>query len=134
MKRNRKAALGAVLAAAMLLTSGCLQSSDDNGGGGDGGDGGTAGAGGSNPNDGVVEIFGAFTGAEQDAFNEALKSFEDESGIDIKGKNAVVIGRSDIVGSPVSYLLKNADATVTVCHSRTRDLAIPCCVIDALSS
>jgi methylenetetrahydrofolate dehydrogenase (NADP+) / methenyltetrahydrofolate cyclohydrolase / formyltetrahydrofolate synthetase len=42
-----------------------------------------------------------------------------ESGVDLKGKNAVVLGRSDIVGSPVSYLLKNADATVTVCHSQT---------------
>ncbi|KAI4657663.1 uncharacterized protein J4E78_006051 [Alternaria triticimaculans] len=46
----------------------------------------------------------------------------EEAGIDISGKNAVVLGRSDIVGSPVSYLLKNADATVTVCHSRTADL------------
>jgi methylenetetrahydrofolate dehydrogenase (NADP+)/methenyltetrahydrofolate cyclohydrolase/formyltetrahydrofolate synthetase len=45
-----------------------------------------------------------------------------ESGVDVKGKNAVVLGRSDIVGSPVSYLLKNADATVTVCHSRTEGL------------
>jgi methylenetetrahydrofolate dehydrogenase (NADP+)/methenyltetrahydrofolate cyclohydrolase/formyltetrahydrofolate synthetase len=45
-----------------------------------------------------------------------------ESGVDIKGKNAVVLGRSDIVGSPVSYLLKNADATVTVCHSRTTNI------------
>ncbi|KAB5539376.1 C-1-tetrahydrofolate synthase [Coniochaeta sp. 2T2.1] len=42
-----------------------------------------------------------------------------ETGVDLKGKNAVVVGRSDIVGSPVSYLLKNADATVTVCHSKT---------------
>ncbi|KAK0658196.1 C-1-tetrahydrofolate synthase [Lasiodiplodia hormozganensis] len=46
----------------------------------------------------------------------------ESTGVDIKGKNAVVIGRSDIVGSPVSYLLKNADATVTVCHSKTKDL------------
>lgn len=45
-----------------------------------------------------------------------------ETGIDPKGKNAVVLGRSDIVGSPVSYLLKNADATVTVCHSKTENL------------
>ncbi|KAF2832349.1 FTHFS-domain-containing protein [Ophiobolus disseminans] len=45
-----------------------------------------------------------------------------EAGVDISGKNAVVLGRSDIVGSPVSHLLKNADATVTVCHSRTADL------------
>lgn len=45
-----------------------------------------------------------------------------EAGVDLAGKNAVVVGRSDIVGSPVSYLLKNADATVTVCHSKTVDL------------
>ncbi|KAH0615219.1 uncharacterized protein H6S33_000855 [Morchella sextelata] len=45
-----------------------------------------------------------------------------EYGVDISGKHAVVLGRSDIVGSPVSYLLKNADATVTVCHSRTRNI------------
>jgi methylenetetrahydrofolate dehydrogenase (NADP+)/methenyltetrahydrofolate cyclohydrolase/formyltetrahydrofolate synthetase len=46
-----------------------------------------------------------------------------ESGVDVSGKNAVVLGRSDIVGSPVSYLLKNADATVTVCHSKTQNLS-----------
>ena len=45
-----------------------------------------------------------------------------ESGVELKGRNAVVLGRSDIVGSPVSALLRNADATVTVCHSRTRNL------------
>lgn len=45
-----------------------------------------------------------------------------ESGVDLKGKIAVVLGRSDIVGSPVSSLLRNADATVTVCHSRTQNL------------
>ena len=39
-----------------------------------------------------------------------------------EAKNAVVLGRSDIVGSPVSSLLRNADATVTVCHSRTQNL------------
>lgn len=45
-----------------------------------------------------------------------------EAGVDPAGKNAVVLGRSDIVGSPVSYLLKNANATVTVCHSGTKTL------------
>ena len=45
-----------------------------------------------------------------------------DSGVELKGKNAVVLGRSDIVGSPVSALLRNADATVTVCHSRTQNL------------
>lgn len=46
----------------------------------------------------------------------------EEYGVDLSGKHAVVLGRSDIVGSPVSYLLKNADATVTVCHSHTKNL------------
>lgn len=45
-----------------------------------------------------------------------------ETGIEISGKNAVVIGRSNIVGKPVSILLLREDATVTVAHSRTRDL------------
>ncbi|KAJ2896757.1 formate-tetrahydrofolate ligase [Zalerion maritima] len=45
-----------------------------------------------------------------------------EAGVDLQGKHAVVIGRSDIVGSPVSSLLRNADATVTCCHSRTINL------------
>ncbi|KAL8819129.1 MAG: hypothetical protein Q9223_002375 [Gallowayella weberi] len=45
-----------------------------------------------------------------------------ESGVELQGKKAVVLGRSDIVGSPVSSLLRNADATVTVCHSRTQNL------------
>ena len=41
----------------------------------------------------------------------------------VAGRNAVVIGRSEIVGKPMAMLLLNASATVTVCHSRTRDLA-----------
>ncbi|ROV89003.1 hypothetical protein VSDG_08706 [Cytospora chrysosperma] len=45
-----------------------------------------------------------------------------EAGVDLKGKNAVVVGRSDIVGAPVSYLLRHADATVTICHSKTQDI------------
>lgn len=46
-----------------------------------------------------------------------------ESGMDPVGKQAVVVGRSNIVGKPMAMLLTNAHATVTVCHSRTRDLA-----------
>ena len=45
------------------------------------------------------------------------------SGIPIAGAHAVVVGRSDIVGKPAAMLLLNEHATVTVCHSRTRDLA-----------
>jgi methylenetetrahydrofolate dehydrogenase (NADP+) / methenyltetrahydrofolate cyclohydrolase len=44
-------------------------------------------------------------------------------GIDISGTRACIVGRSQIVGRPMAQLLLNADATVTVCHSRTRDLA-----------
>jgi methylenetetrahydrofolate dehydrogenase (NADP+)/methenyltetrahydrofolate cyclohydrolase len=46
----------------------------------------------------------------------------EEAGTPIRGANAVVVGRSNIVGKPVAVLLTGADATVTVCHSKTRDL------------
>src|SRR3954454_16362140 len=46
----------------------------------------------------------------------------DRSGIEIAGRRAVVIGRSDIVGKPMALLLLNRSATVTICHSRTADL------------
>ncbi|MNZ86939.1 Bifunctional protein FolD protein [compost metagenome] len=44
------------------------------------------------------------------------------SGVDISGKHAVVIGRSNIVGKPVAMLLLRENATVTICHSRTADM------------
>ena len=44
------------------------------------------------------------------------------SGISIAGQHAVVVGRSDIVGKPVAMLLLHQNATVTICHSKTRDL------------
>jgi methylenetetrahydrofolate dehydrogenase (NADP+)/methenyltetrahydrofolate cyclohydrolase len=47
----------------------------------------------------------------------------DREGIEIKGRRAVVVGRSDIVGKPMALLLLHAHATVTLCHSRTVDLA-----------
>ncbi|MGB6687286.1 MAG: bifunctional 5,10-methylenetetrahydrofolate dehydrogenase/5,10-methenyltetrahydrofolate cyclohydrolase [Terracidiphilus sp.] len=47
----------------------------------------------------------------------------DHSAIEIAGQRAVVVGRSDIVGKPVAMLLLNRHATVTICHSKTRDLA-----------
>ena len=51
-----------------------------------------------------------------------MKMLEHE-GIGVEGKHAVVVGRSTIVGKPMALLLLNAGATVTVCHSKTRDLA-----------
>lgn len=51
-----------------------------------------------------------------------MKMFE-EYNIDIEGKNAVVIGRSNIVGKPMSQCLLNKNATVTVCHSKTKNIS-----------
>ena len=45
-----------------------------------------------------------------------------ETGVAVEGARAAVIGRSNIVGTPVAFMLANANATVTLCHSRTRDL------------
>jgi len=54
------------------------------------------------------------------------------SNIPIAGAEAVVVGRSDIVGKPVAMLLLNGNATVTVCHSKTRDLPAVCRCADIL--
>jgi methylenetetrahydrofolate dehydrogenase (NADP+)/methenyltetrahydrofolate cyclohydrolase len=48
------------------------------------------------------------------------------SGIAISGQNAVIVGRSDIVGKPTAILLLHENATITICHSKTRDLAGHC--------
>ena len=53
---------------------------------------------------------------------EILKRYN----IDLKGKHAVVVGRSNIVGKPMALLLLRENATVTICHSRTADLASTC--------
>ncbi len=59
---------------------------------------------------------------------EMLKAY----GIDPSGMRAVIVGRSTIVGKPMSLLLMEANATVTVCHSRTRDLPAVCREADLL--
>jgi methylenetetrahydrofolate dehydrogenase (NADP+) / methenyltetrahydrofolate cyclohydrolase len=59
---------------------------------------------------------------------EMLRRYE----IETAGKNAVVIGRSDIVGKPMALMLLQADATVTICHSKTADLAGECSRADIL--
>ena len=56
------------------------------------------------------------------------------AGVDPAGKRAVIVGRSNIVGKPMALLLLQADATVTVCHSRTPDLADECRRADILIS
>jgi len=61
---------------------------------------------------------------------ELIKS----TGIDISGKSAVIIGRSNIVGKPVAQLLLNENATVTICHSKTKNLKDVCRKADILVS
>ncbi len=56
----------------------------------------------------------------------------DESGIEIAGKRCVVIGRSNIVGKPLSMLLLRRDGTVTICHSKTQNLPEICRTADIL--
>ncbi len=56
----------------------------------------------------------------------------DRSGVEIAGARAVIVGRSAIVGKPLAALLINRSATVTVCHSRTRDLSAVCREADIL--
>ncbi len=55
-------------------------------------------------------------------------------GIEISGKHAVVLGRSDMVGKPMAMLLLNANATVTICHSKTENLKEICQKADILIS
>ncbi|MEX1308752.1 MAG: bifunctional methylenetetrahydrofolate dehydrogenase/methenyltetrahydrofolate cyclohydrolase FolD [Eubacteriales bacterium] len=54
------------------------------------------------------------------------------TGVPISGQNAVVVGRSNIVGKPVAMLLLNENATVTICHSRTKNLQEVCANADIL--
>ena len=56
----------------------------------------------------------------------------DRAGIEISGKNAVVVGRSNIVGKPVAKLLLDRNATVTIAHSRTKNLKEVCRQADIL--
>ncbi|MER6936219.1 bifunctional methylenetetrahydrofolate dehydrogenase/methenyltetrahydrofolate cyclohydrolase FolD [Nocardioides sp. NPDC127514] len=56
----------------------------------------------------------------------------EHAGIDLTGKHAVVVGRSDLVGRPMAQLLTQANATVTVCHSRTKDLVVETSRADVL--
>ena len=56
----------------------------------------------------------------------------ESTGVDIAGKKAVVVGRSNIVGKPVAKLLLDRNATVTMAHSRTKDLASVCSEADIL--
>ena len=61
-----------------------------------------------------------------------LMLIQDVLGEDLSGKHAVVLGRSNIVGKPMAQLLLNNNATVTICHSRTKDIEAICAQADIL--
>ena len=61
-----------------------------------------------------------------------MEMLKDIGMADLRGKHAVVVGRSNIVGKPMAMLLLHANATVTICHSGTKDLAAQCRQADVL--
>ncbi len=63
---------------------------------------------------------------------EAVLAILDHHGIDLEGRHVAVVGRSNVVGKPAAHLLLGRNATVTVCHSRTRELASITRVADVL--
>lgn len=67
----------------------------------------------------LAEGYDGFLPATAQAAVELLR----RSGVEIEGRHAVVVGRSNVVGKPAALLLLRAHATVTICHSRTTDLA-----------
>ncbi len=71
-------------------------------------------------NAGVLSL--GLPGAVEPCTPAGIMALLEESGIRIAGANAVIVGRSNLVGKPAALMLLKRNATVTVCHSRTRDL------------
>lgn len=82
--------------------------------------------------DGITNIsqFGVYEGSEQKGYPpctaEACIKLMEHYGIEAEGKNVAVIGRSQVIGKPVAMMLLKRNATVTICHTRTRNLAEVC--------
>lgn len=87
--------------------------------------------------DGITpgSLFGVFAG-EQTGFApctaEAVVELLERSGVEIAGSRVTVVGRSLVIGRPVAMLLMGKNATVTVCHTKTHDLASECARADIL--
>lgn len=87
--------------------------------------------------DGITpgSLFGVFAG-EQTGFApctaEAVVELLERSGVELCGARVTVVGRSLVIGRPVAMLLMGKNATVTICHTRTRDLASECARADIL--
>ncbi|HLH13184.1 MAG TPA: bifunctional 5,10-methylenetetrahydrofolate dehydrogenase/5,10-methenyltetrahydrofolate cyclohydrolase [Solirubrobacteraceae bacterium] len=86
---------------------------------------------------GVLELLaaapaGASAGEERDGGRDAHAHSEGGGGVRLEGAEAVVVGRSNLFGKPMAQMLLERNATVTVCHSRTRDLREVCARADVL--
>ena len=87
--------------------------------------------------DGITpgSLFGVFAG-EQTGFApctaEAVVALLERSGVEIAGSRVTVVGRSLVIGRPVAMLLMGKNATVTICHTKTGDLASECARADIL--
>ena len=87
--------------------------------------------------DGITDgsLVGIFAGTDQGfapCTAEACMYILDHFNIDLKGKNAVVIGRSLVIGKPVAMMLLKKNATVTICHTKTSDMPAVCRQADIL--
>lgn len=87
--------------------------------------------------DGITpgSLFGVFAGEETGfapCTAEAVVELLERSGVEIAGSRVTVVGRSLVIGRPVAMLLMGKNATVTICHTRTRDLASECARADIL--
>ena len=74
----------------------------------------------------MAKIFAGETDGFAPCTAQAVIEILDHAGIDLTGKRVTVVGRSLVIGKPVAMLLIQKNATVTVCHTRTRDLAKTC--------
>ena len=82
--------------------------------------------------DGITDIsqFGVYEGSEKKGYPpctaEACIKLTEHYGIEFEGKNVAVIGRSQVIGKPVAMMLLKRNATVTICHTRTKNLSEIC--------
>lgn len=81
---------------------------------------------------GMARLFSGAEGGYPPCTAQAVVEILDGYGIGISGKKAVVVGRSLVVGRPAAMLLLRRDATVTICHTKTADLAKECRAADIL--
>lgn len=82
--------------------------------------------------DNIARIFSGDTNAYPPCTAQAVMEIIDYYNIDLTGKKVVVVGRSMVIGKPLSMLMLNRNATVTICHTKTKNLSDECKTADVL--